>query len=158
MLSGIELSAICQLTSVFGAGIVAGFLSAVTFLSTRTFEALVEKKEAETIKKLFPIWWPFGKSFMGPAKLFNLFAHITTYFVTGNKLWILTGCTIFAIGPYTGLVMMEDIGKLRGNKDGSNENDDNIYKFTKSFCRSHHLRLVLALLAYCISLYSMALK
>ena len=36
-------------------------------------------------------------------------------------MWILTGCTIFAIGPYTGLVMMEDIGKLRGNKDGSNE-------------------------------------
>ena len=55
-MSGIELGAICQLTSVFGAGIVAGFLSAVTFLSTRTFEALVEKKEAETIKKLFPIW------------------------------------------------------------------------------------------------------
>ena len=158
MMSGIELSTFCQLTAVFGAGIVAGFLSGVTFLSTRTFEALVAKKEAEAIKKVFPIWWPFGKSFMVPALLFNLLAHMTTYFVTGNKLWILTGCTLFSIGPYTAFVMNEDIETLRGNKDGPKENDEDIYKFTKSFCRSHHLRLALALIAYCASLYLIAIK
>ena len=152
-MSGIELSTFCQLTAVFGAGIVAGFLSGVTFLSARTFEALVEKKEAEAIKKVFPIWWPFGKSFMVPALLFNLLAHLTTFYVTGNKLWILTGLTLFSIGPYTAFVMNEDIETLRGNKDGGpKENDEDIYKFTKSFCRSHHLRLALALIAYCASL------
>ena len=158
-MSGIELSTFCQMSAVFGSGIVAGFLSGVTFLSTRTFESLVAKKEAETIKKLFPIWWPFGKSFMVPALLFNLLTHITTYYVTGNKLWILTGCTIFSIGPYTAFVMNEDIETLRGNKNGANENnDEDVFKFTKSFCKSHHLRLFLALIAYCTSLYLMALK
>ena len=55
--------------------------------------------------------------------------------------------------------MNEDIETLRGNKNGANENnDEDVFKFTKSFCKSHHLRLVLALIAYCTSLYLMALK
>ena len=70
---------------------------------SKSTQALVEKKDAETIKKVFPIWWPFGKSFMVPALMLNLIVHITTFLVTGNKLWIFTGLTLFSIGPYTGL-------------------------------------------------------
>ena len=55
-------------------------------------------------------------------------------------------------------MMNEDIETLRGNKGGPKENDEDVFKFTKSFCKSHHLRLVLALIAYCASLYLMALK
>ena len=52
------------IASVLASGIVAGFFTAVTFLDVRTFSSLMAKKDAETIKKIFPIWWPFGKSFM----------------------------------------------------------------------------------------------
>lgn len=155
----VTLSTLCPLTAVFSTGIVAGFLSAVTFLDTRTFRALVQKKDAETIKKMFPIWWPFGKAFMVPSLALNLLTHLSSYAATGEKMWIFTGLVVCAIGPYTAFVMKEDIEILRGHvQDNTKEklDDDEIYTFTTSFCKLHHARLVLALIAYGTSLYLIA--
>ena len=105
------------ITAVLASGVVTGFLSGVTFLDVRTFNSLVAKKDAETIKKVFLVWWPFGKSFMVPALAINLCTHLGSYFVTQNKLWILTGCVISSIGPWTALVMKEKLkmrNKVRG--------------------------------------------
>ena len=134
------------ITAVLASGVVTGFLSGVTFLDVRTFNSLVAKKDAETIKKVFAVWWPFGKSFMVPALAFNLCTHLGSYAVTQNKLWILTGCVISSIGPWTALVMKEDIETLRGNK--KEISDEDVYSFTKSFCRAHHPRLGLALFSF----------
>ena len=146
VVSSDTLETALPITAVLASGVVTGFLSAVTFLDVRTFNALVAKKDAETIKKVFPIWWPFGKSFMVPALAFNLFTHLGSYYVTQNKLWILTGCVISSIGPWTGLVMSEDIETLRGNK--KEIEDEDVFSFTKSFCRAHHPRLGLALFSF----------
>ena len=137
------------ITATLASGVVTGFLSGVTFLDVRTFNALVAKKDAETIKTVFPIWWPFGRSFMVPALALNLCSHLATFAVTKNKLWILTGCVIASIGPWTALVMKEDIETLRGNKNEIE--DDDVFNFTKSFCRAHHPRLGLALFSFVTS-------
>ena len=137
------------ITSVLASGVVAGFLSGVTFLSVRTFNTLVQKKEADTIKKVFAIWWPYGKSFMVPGLAFNLLSHMSSYGVTGNKMWIVTGCSISSVGLWTALVMKEDIETLRGNK--KEIGDEDVYSFTTSFCRAHHPRLGLALFSFVTS-------
>lgn len=147
----LPLKTLFPVTAVLGAGVTTGFLSAVAFLDIPTFHALVDKKEADTIKKLFPIWWPNGKAFMQPSLAFNLFAHLGSYYVTNEKLWILTAGGLSSIGLYTGLFMMEDIDTLMGNK--AEIKDDDVYSFTKSFCRSHYPRLFLSLFSFGTSLY-----
>ena len=134
------------ISAVVASGVVTGFLSAVSFLDVPTFKTLVAKKEAETIVRLFPIWWPYGKRFMVPALAANLCVHLGSYAVTGNRLWLLTGAVIVSIGPWTVLVMTEDIETLRGNKQ--EVTDEDVYSFTTSFCRAHHPRLALALFSF----------
>ena len=146
------LQTLLPMTAVFATGITSGFLAAVSFLDARTFAELVNKKDAETIKKLFPIWWPYGKAFMVPNLAFNVLAHIGTYAVTGQSMWILSGCIIASIGPYTAFMMKEDIETLRGTKQKT-LSDNDVYAFTKSFCRAHHARLVLALFSFGTSIY-----
>jgi hypothetical protein len=148
--SQMPLQSALPLTAVVASGITTGVLTGVTFLDVRTFKALVAKKDADTIKKLFPIWWPHGKSFMVPSLAFNLLAHLGSYAVTSNKLWILTGCVIASIGPYTGIVMSEDIETLRGNK--KEIGDEDVFNFTKSFCKLHYPRMFLALFSFGTSL------
>ena len=151
IVSDMSLETALPLTAVLASGITTGFLTAVTFLDVRTFKALVAKKDADTIKKLFPIWWPFGKSFMVPSLAFNLITHLGTYALTRNKLWILTGCIIASIGPYTGIVMSEDIETLRGNK--KEIMDEDVFSFTNSFCKLHYPRMFLALFSFGTSLF-----
>jgi hypothetical protein len=102
------------------------------------------------------VWWPFGKAFMVPNVAFNALVHLGTYYVTNEKLRILPACLIGSIGPYTGLVMMEDIDTLMGKKQKIE--DDDVYSFTKSFCKAHYPRLLLALVAFGTDLYLMANK
>ena len=148
--SQMPLESALPMAAVVASGITTGFLTGVTFLDVRTFKTLVAKKDADTIKKVFPIWWPYGKSFMVPALAFNLLTHFGSYAVTHNKMWIMTGCVIAAIGPYTATFMKEDIETLRGNKNEIG--DEDVFSFTKSFCKAHYPRMFLALFSFGTSL------
>lgn len=142
------LAAVVPPAAVCGAGIICGFLTCVTFLACRTFRALVDKKDADTIKKLFPVWWPFGKAFMVPALLTTAALHLLTFAVGGCSGWIATGCLLAAIGPYTGIIMNEDISALRGKSDKDLTSDEAVYGFARSFCAAHQLRLFAAATAF----------
>lgn len=146
------LAAVLPAAAVCGAGIICGFLACVTFLGCRTFRALVDKKDADTIKKLFPVWWPFGKAFMVPALFTTSALHLLTFGVTGCTAWIATGCLLFAIGPYTAFIMNEDISALMGKTDKDLSSDEVVYNFARSFCTAHQPRLVVAATVYVASL------
>ena len=149
--SDMQLTTILPPIAVFSSGVTTGFLSGASFLDCRTFKALVAKKDADTIRKVFPIWWPHGKSFMVPMTILNCIVHFGTFAVTNEKLWILTGSVLTSIGPYTGMVMMKNINTLRG-EDGK-VSDDDVLIFTKTFCKLHHPRLALALIGFGTSIY-----
>ena len=53
VVSSDTLETALPITAVLASGVVTGFLSAVTFLDVRTFNALVAKKDAELSKNYF---------------------------------------------------------------------------------------------------------
>ena len=151
-----SLRTVLPVSAVFASGLASGFLSAATCMDVPTFKTLIAKKDADTIKKIFAIWWPYGGKFMIPITLFNAVAHFGSYALTKEKLWLLSGCAITANLPYTGIFMKEGIQALRQKE--KELSDDEVLSLTNSFCNLHQPRLFFALFAFGTSLYIITKK
>ena len=150
--SALSFKTILPISAVVASGLTAGFLSAATFMDVPTFKKLIANKDADTIKNVFSIWWPYGGKFMIPMTLLNFVAHFGSYAATNEKLWILSGCFISANLPYTGILMKEGIQKLRG-VDAATMDDEEVFTVANSFCNLHQPRFFFALFAFGTSVY-----
>ena len=150
-MSDMSLKTFLPPSAVFASGLASGFLAAATCMDVPTFKELIAKKDADTIKKVFAIWWPFGGRFMIPITLFNAVAHFGSYALTKESLWLVSGCFITANLPYTGIFMKKGIQALRGKE--KKLSDDEVFELTSSFCNLHQPRLFFALFAFGTSLY-----
>jgi len=119
-------------------GILAGCLTFGSFVDTRAINLLVEAGEESVIKKFFPYWWPCGRDLMVPLLLLTTTAHALAFAVTREMSWLLTGAASLSIGPYTAIVLGEDIAKLRSAETKE------VANIARSFCRLHHPRTVIA--------------
>ena len=151
-----SLRTILPASAVFASGLASGFLSAATCMDVPTFKELIGNKDAETIKKIFAIWWPLGGRFMIPVTLFNAVAHFGSYAITKEKLWLVSGGAITVNLPYTGLFMKQGIQALRGKE--KKLSDDEVFTLANSFCNLHQPRLFFALIAFGTSLYIITKK
>lgn len=128
------------------AGITTGCLTFVSAVDVRTLLTHVEQDSIDLIKKQFAVWWPCGRDLMVPLVSLCSVSHGTAYAVTKQNRWLISGLLLFSIGPYTGLVLGEDIGTLR--KAESTQ----VAETTRRFCALHHVRTVLAMTAFAMSL------
>ena len=158
IMAGMPLSTLCPLAAVFASGILSGGALAISFLDARTFVTLAEKKEAGLIKETFPVWWPFGKSFMVPFSHVLTLSCLSAYWFTGQTLWLVTMAMGISLAPYTHLLMMKSIKALMGGDlTGAKQcdlDDESVYSATKEFCMLHHGRSIVLLMAHLMSLYS----
>mmetsp|Transcript_70870 Transcript_70870/g.196887 ORF Transcript_70870/g.196887 Transcript_70870/m.196887 type:complete len:147 (+) Transcript_70870:97-537(+) len=127
-------------------GIVAGALTFVSFVDTRALRKLAAEEDETTLKRFFPVWWPFGRDLMLPLLLTAAGSHVMAYLSSRRPLWLCTGAVVFSIGPYTGLVLGEDIAALR--KAGTEE----VTSITRRFCMLHHPRCVASMVSFAVSL------
>eukprot|EP00656_Telonema_subtile_P026631 TRINITY_DN28612_c0_g1_i2.p1 TRINITY_DN28612_c0_g1~~TRINITY_DN28612_c0_g1_i2.p1 ORF type:complete len:129 (-),score=25.78 TRINITY_DN28612_c0_g1_i2:419-805(-) len=119
--------------------------------STQTLLILVRENDEAAVRKLFQIWWPKGRDLMLPLILTATATHLGAWIASGwDHLWLLTGFLIMSIGPYTGLILAEDIEALR------RADTKGVASITRRFCRLHHPRLVPALLGVLINLVHLA--
>lgn len=139
-----------EVAAVGLAGVATGALTFVSFVDTRTYLKLASTEEEETIKKMFPIWWPNGRDLMAPLVVLGSIAHGVAYWNSGDQAWLLSGGLMFSIGPYTQFVLGEDIEGLR-NADGKNVGD-----MTRRFCTLHHVRTVAACIVFASGLCTLS--
>lgn len=133
------LSGAC--VAAFFAGITAGALGWVSAVETRVIGGFADAGAEDALKKFFPIWWPHGRSFMLPLLLSTAVAHVLAFLCRLDWLWLISGGLVFSIGPYTALVMKEDINALMAAPAGG------VVHVARRFCRLHHLRFVAAFVA-----------
>lgn len=131
------------------AGLIAGGMSFVSFVDVRSFLQHVDSNNTETAKSHFQKWWPCGRDYMVPLLGTTMLAHLVAWFQTGDLTWLASGGTLVIIGPYTKLVLGEDIEKLRKSSS------DEVATTARRFCNLHHIRLVLAVTGYSVSLMGM---
>ena len=131
-------------------GIVAGSMAFVSAVDTRSFRKHVETNDDEEDSDLavrhFQVWWPCGRDFMVPLIGCTALANGAAYYATKDRLWVSAGLLTFLIGPYTALVLGEDIEKLR------NSSTKEVAETTKRFCLLHHARLGLGLAGFGLAL------
>jgi Domain of unknown function (DUF1772) len=132
------------------AGIVAGSLTFVSAVDTRSFLQHVTNDRTDLILSHFGVWWPYGRDWMVPLLFSTSVAHAVAYGTTKDKNWALSGILIMLVGPYTKVVLMEDITTLR--KADATEVKETITRF----CKLHHVRLVLAMVGLGLSLVGLA--
>jgi uncharacterized membrane protein len=133
------------------AGIVTGCLTFVSAVDTRSFLAHVkEKPTTHLAKQHFEVWWPYGRDLMVPLLGTTALAQIAAWVLSSNKSWIISGTCLFLVGPYTAIVLGEDIEKLRASTT------EEVAETTKRFCNLHHVRTVLAAIGFGLSLVTLA--
>jgi hypothetical protein len=157
------------------AGVITGCLTFVSAVDARSFLAHVKgdqkNNNTDIIQRHFPIWWPNGRDLMVPLIAASTLCHGWAYYsysystkstttsTTSNNTnithpnnlnWAISGLLLMLIGPYTAVVLGEDIETLR--KADSTE----VEETTKRFCRLHHVRLVLAVAGFGLSLFGLA--
>jgi hypothetical protein len=160
-------------------GIVAGSLAFVSAVDTRSFllhlsssssideeEKNEKKPDVDLIVKHFQVWWPCGRDWMVPLIGTTTLANLAAWFVTARSTgssgsssttaspstwcWGAAATMIVLIGPYTGVVLMEDIDKLRTSST------EEVEETTQRFCTLHHPRLGMALVGYGFALFGLA--
>jgi len=136
------------------AGTMAGSLAFVSFVDVRSFLRHVSSDGggggADVAKRHFEVWWPCGRDWMVPLLGCASAAHLVAWRASGKASWGWAGLALAAIGPYTGVVLMEDIDALRSSTSVE------VKAATERFCRLHHVRLVLAAAAFVTSLLGLA--
>jgi hypothetical protein len=133
------------------AGIVTGCLTFVSAVDTRSFLTHVkEKKGTDLAKAHFQVWWPYGRDLMVPLLGTTALAQGTAWFLSRDKSWIMSGICLFLVGPYTRLVLGEDIEKLRSSTS------EEVQEATKRFCMLHHMRTLMAAAGFGLSLVTLA--
>lgn len=137
------------------AGIIAGCMTFASAVDARSFVLHVDKKNSDVAKAHFQVWWPCGRDLMVPLVLCAGATHGAAYYCCmdgdPNKVWwAVSGTSLLAIGPYTKLVLGEDIEKLRTSSE------EEVAETTIRFCTMHHVRLGLAATAFGLSLIGLS--
>lgn len=131
------------------AGIAAGALSFVSAVDVRAILGHVREKRHDTIRAHFALWWPAGRDFMVPLIASATLANVGAYAATKDGYWLVSAGAIGITGPYTGIVLGEDIKQLRGEPD-------DVQRSARRFCALHHVRTGLAIAAFGTSVLSFA--
>lgn len=132
------------------AGIATGCLTFVSAVDVRSFLAHVKKEETELIQHHFPVWWPNGRDLMVPVLLSGAISNLAAYVYTKHMNYGVAAGLLGLIGPYTGIVLGEDIEALRQSTPSE------VGKTARSFCNLHHPRLVIAAISFGLTLVSLA--
>ena len=120
------------------AGVATGCLTFVSFVDVRSFLTHVKEDRTKLIQDHFPVWWPYGRDLMVPLIFSGTLSNLTAYYQTKNVKFAITSGLILFIGPYTGIVLREDIEALRKS------DPVNVAETARRFCNLHHVRLVAA--------------
>lgn len=131
------------------AGLTAGSMAFVSAVDVRALMKHVDAKHNKLIRCHFQLWWPCGRDWMVPLVGMSTIAHIAAYAATKDTAWLAGGAAITAIAPYTGLVLGNDIGVLREDKD---DDDDDVGNVVTRFCNRHHVRTGLAFAGFASAL------
>jgi hypothetical protein len=133
------------------AGTVTGSLAFVSFVDVRSFVKHVSNPEGtEIARRHFQVWWPYGRDWMAPLIGSASIAHAVAWRMTKQASWAAAGLCVFLVGPYTALILGEDIERLRKSSGGE------VKETTERFCRLHHVRLGVAGVGFFISLLGLA--
>lgn len=117
--------------------------------STVDTRTLLELEES-SVKRDFPVWWPCGKQLIAPLVGATTVSHGLAFVMSSNTNWLISGLSIIAIGPYTAVMLREDIAALR--KASTIETRG----ITAHFYLYHHFRLVLAVVGFGVSLLTLS--
>lgn len=179
--SFLDATALTAILATGFAGIVTGCLTFVSFVDTRAFlahlsddgtgsdgtsssdnnnetnettvaSAATTNGNAGLVRAHFRVWWPYGRDLMMPLLLATTAFQGATWHATRDRQWLASGAVLFAIAPYTFLVLGEDIEKLRTSSDGD------VAETARRFCRLHHVRLVMAIAGFGMSLVGLTKK
>jgi len=134
------------------AGIITGSLAFASAVDVRTLLTHVSqgKEGCDLVSKHFQVWWPCGRDWMVPLILAASAAQGIAFRATKQINWVYAGSLLFCIGPYTAIVLGEDIEALR--KSTTTE----VQNITRRFCMFHHVRVGIAALAFGLSLNNLA--
>jgi hypothetical protein len=138
------------LLAAASSGVLAGCLTFVSFVDTRTINKLIDAGEEQLVSKLFQVWWPCGRDLMLPLVLVTSGLHGAAYAATGSSRWLFTGLGALSIGPYTAIVLGEDISALRKS------DIKHVATIGRRFCRLHHPRSCIAGIVLAFSMRAIA--
>mmetsp|Transcript_26699 Transcript_26699/g.56775 ORF Transcript_26699/g.56775 Transcript_26699/m.56775 type:complete len:154 (-) Transcript_26699:89-550(-) len=148
--SSINNDKVAAVVATACAGIAAGCLTFVSAVDVRSFLTHVKHEKIDLIKNHFPVWWPYGRDLMIPVLASGVMSNLLAFRLTKHVNFAYTATLIGCIGPYTGIILGEDIEALR------NSNALEVEKCTRRFCKLHHLRLVAAAAGFGLSLFALA--
>ncbi|CAB9520068.1 expressed unknown protein [Seminavis robusta] len=132
------------------AGIATGCLTFVSFVDARSFLTHVDKNENDLIQRHFPVWWPNGRDLMVPVLLSGAASNTLAYLRTNHVHFAITAGLLGLIGPYTAIILGEDIEALR-------QSDlKEVGETARSFCNLHHPRLIAAAAGFGLALVALA--
>lgn len=135
------------------AGIATGALAFASAVDVRTLLQHFHD-DADVASKMvqyhFPVWWPNGRDFMVPVVISGVITNLWAYRAVADTRFALTAGLIGFLGPYTALVLGEDIETLRSSKS------DRVEVTTRRFCWLHHVRLAVAATGFCVALSALA--
>mmetsp|Transcript_1868 Transcript_1868/g.2155 ORF Transcript_1868/g.2155 Transcript_1868/m.2155 type:complete len:167 (+) Transcript_1868:251-751(+) len=137
------------------AGLLTGGLCFVSAVSTRSYGIHLDNKEstaeekAKFVKKSFQVWWPSGRDYMFPLICTTTATHISSWYVTGQKNWLVSGAFAASVAVYTATILGEDISSLM--KASSKD----VEATARRFCNLHHFRPILAGISFGLSLLTL---
>ena len=149
-LSSLNKDKIAAVVATACAGIATGCLTFVSAVDVRSFLTHVKNEKIDLIKDHFPIWWPYGRDLMIPVLVSGVLSNLLAFRLTKHVNFAYTAALIGCIGPYTGIILGEDIEALRKS------NAAEVGKSTRRFCNLHHVRLVAAAAGFGLSLFALA--
>jgi hypothetical protein len=124
-------------------GLETGALLFVSAVSARTVEHAVAEEDADFVRRLFPVWWPYGRDLMAPLGVAALATNALAAFdahhtqaVAVRNAHLACAAAAGGIIAWTVFVMGEDIDSLR------NGTATETLHTARNFCRKHHVRLI----------------
>ena len=149
-ISSINTDKLAAVAATACAGIATGCLTFVSAVDVRSFLSHVKNEKMDLIKNHFLVWWPCGRDLMVPVLISGVLSNLLAFRLTKHVNFVYTAALIGCIGPYTGIILGEDIDALRKSDAAEVGNT------TRRFCNLHHLRLVLATAGFGLSLFALA--
>lgn len=136
-------------------GLLAGSLAFVSAVDVRTLLKHVEDENDDVAisvaRRHFQVWWPYGRDWMVPLLVSASIANAVAWYMTDkDNRWAAAGICSFLLGPYTGIVLGEDIQALRKSSSGGA-----VQATTKRFCLLHHVRLGIVGIGFGLSLFGL---
>ncbi|KAG8471211.1 hypothetical protein KFE25_009632 [Diacronema lutheri] len=139
-----------KLLATAASGLLAGALTFVSFVDTRTILRLVHEGESKLVTRYFSVWWPNGRDLMLPLVLTTGALHGAAYALTSELGWLWTAAAATSIGPYTRVVLGEDIAALRDAGTAK------VATIARRFCMLHHPRTLIAAATFAVALRSLS--